>query len=118
MEIIGTDMETKDKDSLKYKKAEKRMKQLKGFYIHLVIYIVINTFISINRVIMHYYNNDDSWTEALWQTDTFSVWLFWGIGLAFHAAKTFNFNPFFSKDWEKRQIEKYMNEDKDEFRKL
>lgn len=118
MEITNDTMETEKNKNLKYARAEKRMKRLKGFYIHLAIYIIINTFISINKVIMHYYNNDDSWAEAFWQTDTFSVWLFWGIGVVFHAAKTFNFNPFFSKDWEKRQIEKYMKEDKDEFRKL
>ena len=32
----------------KYDRAKKRVDELKGFYIHLTIYVVINTFILIN----------------------------------------------------------------------
>ena len=31
---------------------------------------------------------------------------------AFHAAKTFRWNPFFSRDWEERKIKEFMEEDK------
>ena len=39
-------MEKFDKE--KYNRAKKRVDELKGFYIHLAIYVVINTFILIN----------------------------------------------------------------------
>jgi hypothetical protein len=32
----------------------------------------------------------------------------WGIGVLFHAIKTFDLNPFFGKQWEKRKIEEIM----------
>ena len=37
--------------------------------------------------------------------------------LGFHAVKTFDYNPFFGKDWEAKQIQKYMEEDKKEMDK-
>ncbi len=118
MEIINSVMEIENSEKLKYKRAEKKVKALKGFYVHFGIYILINLFISINKVIVYHYDNGQSWIEAFWQFETFSVWIFWGIGIVFHAAKAFDFNPFFSKNWEKRQIEKYINEDKDGFKKF
>jgi hypothetical protein len=41
----------------------------------------------------------------------------WGIGLAFHAAKVFGFNPLFGKNWEERQIQKFIEKDKREMDK-
>ena len=35
----------------------------------------------------------------------------WGIGIIFHAIKTFNLNPFFGKGWEERKIKEIMRED-------
>ena len=52
-----------------------------------------------------------SFSEALFNFGTFSTPFFWGIGLAFHAAKVFGYSPFFSKDWEQRQISKYVEEE-------
>ena len=53
----------------------------------------------------------ESFTEALFNIGTISTPFFWGIGLAFHAAKVFGFNPFFSKDREQRQISKYVEQE-------
>jgi len=49
--------------------------------------------------------------EAFLDFGTVSTWLFWGIGVCFHALKVFSRNPFFNKEWEERQIQKYMEED-------
>ena len=35
----------------------------------------------------------------------------WGIGLLFHAVKTFRWNPFFTRSWEERKIREFMEED-------
>jgi hypothetical protein len=43
--------------------------------------------------------------------------MFWGIGLLFHAFHTFKLNPLFGEKWEKRQIQKYMDKDREESEK-
>ena len=96
----------------KYKRAKKRIDQLKGFYIHLLVYILVNLFILINIYISTVEDN-----ENFWQWEHFFVCFAWGIGLTFHAINVFGINPFLGKDWEKRQIEKYMREDEEEAKK-
>ncbi|MDT0540146.1 MULTISPECIES: 2TM domain-containing protein [Croceitalea] len=91
----------------KLNRAKKRVEQIKGFYIHATIYTIINIFILVNIFIGNGYDG-----ENFWQFSHFLTPFFWGIGLFFHAAKVFNFNPILNKDWEKRQIEKYMEEDR------
>lgn len=97
-------------------RARKRVDELKGFYIHLTVFILVNIFIT-TMVVVARMNGGDSFGEALFSFGSFSTAIFWGIGLAFHAAKVFGYNPFFSKDWEKRQIQKYMDKDKKEAEK-
>ena len=91
----------------KLQRAKKRVEELKGFYIHLTVYLAVNMFITTMKVLRNL-GDGESFNDAFWDFGTFAVWLFWGIGLFFHALKVFSYNPFFSKDWEKRQIQKYM----------
>lgn len=102
-------METNSRD--KKKKAKKRVEALKGFYIHLMVYIMINTMIFVVKIVRNTYNGE-SFSEAFFDFNTFFTPIFWGLGLAFHAIKVFDYNPIFNKDWEERQIQKYMEEDK------
>ena len=101
-----------------FKKKERallRINELKGFYIHLAVYIVINSFISVNKVLRNMYNGE-TFEQAFLDFGTFAIWFFWGIGLAFHAMKVFSFNPFFGKDWEERQIKKYMEKEEEDYK--
>lgn len=98
-------------------RAKKQVKELKGFYIHLIVYLIINIFIT-STTIMARMNRGETFEEAFFNFASFSTALFWGIGLVFHAAKVFNYNPFFSKDWEQRQINKYVEEDRKESEKF
>lgn len=97
-------------------RAEKRVKDLKGFYIHLMVYIMVNIMISTVIVVSHMYEGD-GFFEALFDFGTWSTWLFWGIGMAFHGAKVFSYNPFLNKAWEERQLQKYLEEDRKESEK-
>lgn len=97
-------------------KAKKRVEALKGFYTHLIIYLVINTTLFVVKIIGNYYAGD-YFMGPIWHFSTFATWFFWGIGLSFHAIKVFKGNPFFSKDWEDRQIQKYMDEDQNKVEK-
>ncbi|WP_086477794.1 2TM domain-containing protein [Arenibacter amylolyticus] len=98
------------------KKAIRRIAELKGFYVHFGLYIIINLVISTIKVTRNL-QEGETFSEAFWDFGTFAVWIFWGIGVAFHAAKTFNYSPFFSKEWEERQIKKILEEDRKEMEK-
>jgi uncharacterized integral membrane protein len=90
----------------RYLRAQKRVKQIKGFYWHLFWYIVVNTFI-----LVMVYNNSDS-NEAFFTFGHFSTPIFWGIGLLAHGMSIFGKNIIFSKDWEDRKIKEIMDKDK------
>lgn len=85
----------------RYEEAKKQVKEIKGFYGHLLSYVIV---ISILAFINLYYT-----PEYLW---FFWPMLGWGIGLFFHALGVFNFVPFFGKDWEERKINELMEKEK------
>lgn len=99
-----------DKQSINYKKedayirAQKRLKEIKGFYWHAFWYTVVNIFL----LIMIIPNSGGN----IWHLGTFSTPIFWGIGLAFHALSVFCKNLFFGKAWEQRKIQEFMDKDK------
>ncbi|WP_298486810.1 2TM domain-containing protein [uncultured Maribacter sp.] len=95
----------------KLRKAKKRVADLKGYYGHLTAYIGVNIFISVAKVIGGI-NNGETFSEAFFDFGTFATWIFWGIGLFFHTIKVFSLNPLFGKDWEEKQIKKFMDEDR------
>ncbi len=97
-------------------RAKKRIEQLKAFYIHLAVFIIVNIIV-IAGAVSGNMNNGQSFGEAFFNFNTFSTFIFWGIGVLFHGFKVFSYNPFFSKAWEERQIQKYMDSDRDEMKK-
>ena len=98
-------------------RAKNKVKELKGFYVHLVVFILVNISIT-SLTVMARMNAGESFGTAFFSFASFSTAIFWGIGLAFHAAKTFNYSPLFSKDWEERQIRKYAEQDMKESEKF
>lgn len=89
------------KQQASYFRAEKRVKEIRGFYIHFTIYcIVIPTLIFINLK----FDPEYHW---FW----FSL-CGWGFGLFMHWLGVFGFRLIgFGSDWEKRKIEEIMNND-------
>ena len=96
----------------KLKRAKKRVEQIKGFYVHLAVYIVVNLIIVGSSVIRNGFEGEpvDFW-------GAFSTTVFWGIGLAFHALHVFGMHGIFGRRWEQRQIRKYMEKDRKEAEK-
>ncbi|SFN33740.1 2TM domain-containing protein [Paenimyroides ummariense] len=86
-------------------KARKRVKKVKDFYIHALIYALVNSAL----IILNLLSNDTNYWFV------FPV-IGWGIGLFSHAANTFNFIPFLNKDWENRKIKQYMDEERNAFK--
>lgn len=72
-----------------------KVRKLKGFYIHLVQYLLVITVLSIVNLATH--------PSKLW-----FMWpaFGWGIGILAHAAATFEVLPFFGAEWERKQVEK------------
>jgi len=99
----------------KYSRAKKRIKELKGFYWHFAIYVMINSFFTVNKVLRNYYNGE-TWNEAILDFNTFSVWIFWGIGLAFHALNVFGIPFIFGKNWEDRKLKEFMDKDNNQYK--
>ena len=97
-------------------RVKEKIKELKGFYKHLTAYLMVNMFISMT-IILSKINIGDTFGEVFWSFETYAVWFFWGIGLASHAVKVFSYNPFFNKQWEERQLQKFMEEDKQQSEK-
>ncbi len=94
-------------DEIKYQEAIKRVKKLKGFYTHTIVYILVNILIFFLNV------NNLEQGESYFQFKNFMTAFFWGIGLLAHALSTFL--PYFilGKDWEERKIKEFMEKEKE-----
>lgn len=97
----------------KLQRAKKRVEEIKGFYIHLTVYLIINIFIV---VLLGFVQGGQDRFVLTWPN--LGTGFFWGIGLAIHGIRVFRFNPFFGKEWEQRQIQKFIEEDKREAEKF
>ena len=90
----------------RYERAEKRVKRIKGFYTHTIVYVVINIMLVIVKI-----QNLDS-RESFLQWQNFTTLFFWGIGLLAHGISIFTPNFMLGKDWEERKIKELMEKDK------
>lgn len=97
---------TKDKNDIKYLEAKKRVKKLKGFYIHLTIYVLVNLMI----VLINY--QDLKPGESYFKYENFITLFFWGIGLLAHAMSVFVPQFVLGKNWEERKIRELMDKEK------
>lgn len=96
-----------------YLKAKKKVQDIKGFYSHLTVYIIINIFIS--GIIIYGLSHDDDYDfmQAISHFGVYSTWLFWGIGLFFHWLGVFGFKNLLGKNWEEKKIRELMDKDSD-----
>ena len=85
----------------KYARAKARVEELKAFYNHLIIYVIVNLGIAG----INYYDNQFRFPWFLFPL------LGWGIGLASHAVRTFRWNPLTNKDWEERKLREIMEKE-------
>ncbi len=96
-------MKTYNKED-NYLRAKKKVKKIKGFYIHLAVYLAVNTLLIINNTIAI------GWVG--FKSSIMSTGIFWGIGLFFHWYGIFGKNLLFGKEWEKRKIKELMDNEK------
>lgn len=94
-----------------YIRAKKRVKDIKGFYIHLMVYVLVNLFIS-GVIIFGLSQSGDDFDEIISNFGVYSTWVFWGIGMFFHWMGVFGFRSLgFGKDWEEKKIQELMEKD-------
>lgn len=105
---MGIDRKDKTKYEQKLARAKKRVEEIKGFYTHLTIYLVVNLFLLL--VAMGFLSGSPiiigmpDWAH-------FTTPFFWGIGLALHGFWVFNPKATFFKDWEERKIKEIMEKE-------
>jgi hypothetical protein len=99
-----------------YIRAKKRVKDIKGFYVHLIVFIAVNLFISGN-IIFWSVKSGENFAEAITNFGVYSTPLFWGIGLFFHWFGVFGVKSVgFGKEWEERKIKEYLDKENEQFK--
>jgi hypothetical protein len=93
-------------EKIKYQEAQKRVQKMKGFYTHLIVFILVNIFVIIKKT--QHVDEGETILHA------FKLTFFWGIGLTFHGLKTFDSVPFFGKNWEEKKVKEIMDKEKEQ----
>jgi cell division protein FtsW (lipid II flippase) len=97
-------MENQIQEDVRYLAAQKKVNSIKRFYMHLLVYILVNIFL----IIQIYLENKNDF----WRWKSFSVVLFWGIGIISHGTSVFGSYLLFGKNWEDKKIKEFMKKDR------
>jgi hypothetical protein len=85
-------------EDTKYQKAKNRVKEIRGFYVHLGVYVLVNSLLFLIDITTS--------PDTLW----FYWPLFgWGIGIVMHVVYVFGFGHWFGQDWEEKKIKEIMD---------
>lgn len=95
-------MERLNKEEIKLLEARKRMKEIKGFYIHLAVYIFINLIILI-QFLLKIAPNSDQKTGL-----NFYTGILWGLVIIIHAISIFLPGII---NWERKKTEELMKKE-------
>ena len=85
---------------IKYQRAKARVEALRGFYVHLGVYVLVNLVLFLLNIIIA--------PATLW-----FYWplVGWGIAVFVHAASIFGFGRWLGADWEEKKIQEIMEKD-------
>jgi len=104
IEVTDLTMETTMSNQAKMTAEEEQaivyVRDIKGFYTHLIIYAVVIVLLFVLNLIRR---PDHIW--AVWPA------IGWGIGVLFHGLNVFEVFNLFGPGWEKRQIDKRLQRD-------
>jgi len=84
-------------DRMTYEEARERAAEIKGFYQHFIVYLLVNAFLFVVNML----------------TSRGSWWFYWplfgwGIGVAAHGASVFLGGGVWGKSWEERKARELM----------
>ena len=86
-------------EQTRYQEAKKRVEEIRSFYLHFVIYLLVNAGLVVLNLLTS--------PEYFW-----FIWpiLGWGIGLLIHGVTVFG--GLWGKEWEERKIREIMDKDR------
>lgn len=90
----------------KYYFAQKKLRALKNFYIHLCIFLIVNMINILMVLVVLKDRNENFW---IWLAST--VLVTWSIVIIIEGWSIFGSRMLFKKSWEDRKIKEYMEED-------
>ncbi|SHF81742.1 2TM domain-containing protein [Flavobacterium fontis] len=104
MELKHNPQEPFDHDA--YQKAKQQVADIRGFYIHFFVYLLVNLFFLVVNL----------------RYSPHHIWFFWpafgwGIGVLFHGLRVFSFSSSWGKSWEERKIREFMEKEKQQQQK-
>lgn len=87
-------------DKERYENAKKQVMEIKSFYSHLIVYLIMSVFFIVVNLL----------------TSPGFYWFYWpimgwGVGVLFHGMETFKKGTF-GKNWEERKIQEIMHKDR------
>lgn len=99
-------MEPDYTEAKRYHQAQKKVKGIREFYEHLMIFILVSIILIVINLMTS--------PEYLW-----FVWCLmgWGIGVVVHGLKAFGVSPFFNTEWEERKIREILEKEKNKKQK-
>lgn len=106
-------MKTDYTEEQRYLRAKKRVDNLKGFYIHFSVYVLVNIFISCIIIFGLTHDENLTFAQAIKHPGVYMTWLGWGIGVFIHWLSVFGLPSFISKDWEDRKIKELMEQEQE-----
>lgn len=104
-------MERNYKEESSYKAAQKKVKDIKGFYIHLLVYLFVNIALVVADAEITNFGN---WNL---EVSNFYTAFFWGIGLLAHWASVFGSGVLLGKNWEEKKIRELMEKEREQRQK-
>jgi len=87
-------------EEIKYQRAKKRVEALKGFYVHLGVYVSVNILLFLINIIAS--------PDSLW---FFWPLMGWGIAIVVHGVSVFGFGRLPGADWEEKKIREIMEKE-------
>lgn len=88
-----------NQQEIKYKRAKERVAALRGFYVHLGVYVLVN--------LLLFLINITASPDSLW---FFWPLLGWGLAVVLHALSVFGSGFLFGAAWEEKKIREIMEE--------
>ncbi|KPJ60275.1 MAG: histidine kinase [Latescibacteria bacterium DG_63] len=84
----------------RYEQARKRVEEIKGFYVHLLVYVLVNLGLFLVNILRS--------PETIW-----FYWplLGWGFGVVAHGISVFGLRGVLGPEWEKRKIREIMSKE-------
>jgi hypothetical protein len=111
-------MKKESKTTNRFQKAQKRVKELKGFYNHLKIFVIVNALLYLVKSGMLNALMPKGFPTESYYFDWVHInFIIWGLMVVAHALILYRHKFPFLKKWEEKQIQKYIEEDKEESKK-